>query len=78
MVGLIDNQGKVVFTGTTGEIDNLEIEDLDFERTDDGVDRSFQVYDLNGYMVDEFNTIKEARNCLRLDVENAFITAVEV
>jgi hypothetical protein len=77
MVGLIDSTNKVVFTGTEGEIDNLEIDGLDFQRTDDGVERVFQILDVNGSVVDEVDNIKEARNILRLDVENAMIVVYE-
>ena len=77
MVGLIDSTNKVVFTGTEGEIDNLEIEGLDFKRTDDGVERVFQVLDIFGAVVDELDTIKQARNLLRNDVNNSVIIVYE-
>lgn len=79
MVAVIDFTGKCIAFGTTGEIDNLNIDDDPyFQRTDDGVEREFNVLNSYGEIIEQTEDLKVALRELRTNDEANTITTVEI
>ena len=74
-VGLIDDTGRVVLFGTVDELDNLG-DCSDFERTDDGVERIYQVIAYDGCVDSEHDTLNDALRAHRASDTTLFISAI--
>ena len=75
MVGLIEDTGRIVLFGTVDEINNLG-DCSNFERTDDGVDRIYQVISCDGSVDSEHDTVNDALRAHRANDDTLFISAI--
>jgi len=77
MIGIIDDTGKIVAYDYKENVDEVGYEELGFQRTDDDVDRVYEVIGMHGVTLEMKDDFSDALREFRNNDQAVFMTATE-